>query len=134
MRFLILAASLFLTACAAANNFTGNLWLPPPTAEEQAALDKAAAEQAAKEQEAHAQEIIAQYRPMCVQLGFKEGTPEFGNCVLRLYENDQNVVVQDRASRRAASAAILSNMPTYSNPTTTTNCYRLGNSVNCTTR
>lgn len=108
----------------------GNLYMAPLTPEEQTAENTRHAEEQAKEQELKAQEIVATYAPLCKQLGFKDGTTEFANCVLRLYENEQANATQDKASRRAAAAAILSKP--IRTPKTT-NCYTIGNSVNCST-
>lgn len=148
MRLLMLAGILFLAGC-------GNLWMPPPTPEQRAIMEKEDAERAAQDAQEkavrakeRADEIIAEYRPFCTQLGFVEGTPDFGNCVLSLYQNDETLKAQDKNSRRAAAAAILHSSgllapkPVYvaplnvapSNTTTTTNCYKSGNMVNCTTQ
>ena len=128
MRTWLIVGMFFLGGCNIISS--DKLWMAPLTPEELAAIDKQAAEAQAKAQaktdEESAQKIISQYRPMCTQLGLKEGTPDFANCVLRLYENAETVASQGRASRRAAAAAILNNGPT------TTNCNKYGNSVNCT--
>lgn len=114
--FIIIIGILFLTGCA--QPFDSKLLWSSVTPEEQAINDRQAAEVKAKAEEARIQDVISRHRPMCTQLGFKEGTPDFGNCVLRLNENEENLAAQDKASRRAA-------------PNTTTNCYSSGNSINC---
>lgn len=99
-------------------------------------MEKQAAEAKEKAEEARIQDVISKHRPMCTQLGFKEGTPDFGNCVLRLNENEENMAAQDKASRRAAGAAAAAAIQKsfQPKPTTTTNCYSYANSINCTSR
>ena len=102
-----------LTGCG----IQSKLWMPPPTPEESAAIEKQAteerrirAEELAKEQRARAEEALDRYRPMCTQFGFKEGTPDFGNCILRLYANDE----ANAATRSSGGTVIInSTAPLY---------------------
>lgn len=113
MRLWIFIGILSLVGCA--KPFDSSILWDKVTPEEQAVIDRQAADAIAKEEEMRAQKIIANHRTLCNQLGFKDGTPDFGNCVLRLYSNEE----ANKATRSTGG-------PTF------TNCNKSGNSVNCT--
>lgn len=115
MRLLVLVGMLFLTGCNIVP--PDKFWGTPLTAEELATIDKQNAEAQAKAEAERTQNIISKYRPMCSQLGFKEGTPDFANCVLKLYSNDES----NKATRHSGGGG-----------STYTHCSQYGDSVNCT--
>lgn len=128
MRLWLLVGMFFLTGCNIVP--PDKFWGTPLTPEELATIDKQNAEAQAKAdrqndevqtkvESERARNIISHYRPICSQLGFKEGTSDFSNCVLKLYSNDES----NKATRNSGGGG---GGPSF------TQCNKNGNSVNCT--
>ncbi len=72
------------------------------------------------------EELVAHYSPKCEAFGFTFGTEGFANCIQQQIANDQN--------KNAQLANVGQNLNTINqgSQTTTTDCHRVGNSVQCT--
>lgn len=93
----------------------------------------------AAQAEAQRQAYVANLQRQCNALGFQHGTDSHRQCMLQLHQqNQQNraaigaAIIQSGALNRPAPV-INPPPPSYRSPTTT-NCYRVGNNVSCTTQ
>jgi hypothetical protein len=110
----IILLTILLTGCA-----NSMVWGPPITDEERASMEKEAAETEIRYQQEKARAIMAKYSPFCSELGFKNETPAFVDCVLKLYQQDKSIAAERRNAAVRGGGI--------------TNCNRIGNSINCVT-
>jgi hypothetical protein len=85
-------------------------------------------------------EVEAEDNLKCVNFGFERGTQNYFQCRMQIEQNRESAAAERRAlalqyymMKRSQSAPAATPAPTLGQRSTT-NCYLIGNTMNCTTR